>query len=258
MTTSPVSAPSPGASAGRSRSALLALVQYTLRTAAPAKRILQILPTVALLLFALIAKNQHSITAVQSYADVVGFALFHLIVPITCLIVGDSVLGSELRAGTFAFTWLSPVPHYKIVLGRWLGGWIISSAMLVPGVILSGLVAGASGVIGPALIATVAASAAYLAVFIAIGVTFQRPIIWSLVFVMLIERLLGTALDGIAQVTPGWLGDEALLGLKDLVSERQSIPHGWSAVIRIGIVTAVMLALSVYRLTRLRPASASD
>ena len=36
--------------------------------------------------------------------------LFGLVLPLTCLVIGDAVLGADLRAGTFAFTWLSPAP----------------------------------------------------------------------------------------------------------------------------------------------------
>ena len=46
--------------------------------------------------------------------------------PVTCLVVGDAVLGAEIRSGAFAFTWLSPVPTWQIVLGRWIGGSIVA------------------------------------------------------------------------------------------------------------------------------------
>ena len=50
--------------------------------------------------------------------------LFGLVVPLTCLVIGDAVLGADLRAGTFAFTWLSPVRFHTIAIARWLGGWV--------------------------------------------------------------------------------------------------------------------------------------
>ena len=47
-------------------------------------------------------------------------------------------------------------------------------------------------------------SVAYVAVFIAIGCFTRRTAVWSLAFVFLVERLLGAALTGIAQLSPTW------------------------------------------------------
>ena len=37
---------------------------------------------------------------------------------LTCLVLGDAILGAEVRSGVFAFTWLSPVSYRTIVAGR--------------------------------------------------------------------------------------------------------------------------------------------
>ncbi|MDQ4090317.1 MAG: hypothetical protein M3163_08440, partial [Actinomycetota bacterium] len=101
---------------------------------------------------------------------------------------------------------------------------------------------------------------AYLALFLAIGASFRRPVVWAMVFVILVERLLGAALAGIAQLSPGWLAQAALVGLTEPAAEleRQGIPHGWAAVGRLVLVAAVGLALAAYRLRSLKPASSAD
>jgi hypothetical protein len=121
-------------------------------------------------------------------------------------------------------------------------------------------VAGAPASAGPAAVAAVTGAAAYLALFVAIGATFKRPVVWSLALVIIVERLLGAALDGIAQLSPGWLAQAALVGLSGASSEleRGGIPHGWAAVGRLAVVAALALALAVRRLARLQPASAAD
>jgi ABC-type transport system involved in multi-copper enzyme maturation permease subunit len=183
-----------------------------------------------------------------------------LILPITCLVVGDALLGAEIRSGIFSFTWLSPVPHWTIIVGRWLGGCMIAAAILAPAVAAGALVAGAPGSAGAAIVAAVAGAAAYLAVFLAIGATFQRPVVWSLAFVILVERLLGAGLAGVAQLSPGWLAQEVLVGVTHAAADlqRKGIPHGWAAVGRLAVVAAVGLAVATRRLRRLKPASASD
>ena len=83
---------------------------------------------------------------------------------------------------------------------------------------------------------------------------------WSLALVIMVEHLLGAALAGIAQLSPGWLAQALLVGLTDPAADlrREGIPHGWAAVGRLALVAAVGLVIATRRLRRLRPASAAD
>ena len=197
------------------RSPLAAIVRYTLRACVPAQRSLLLLPVAGAVLFGLLSRLSDE-TAVTAFAQVGGTALHTLVLPITCLVIGDALLGAEIRSGVFAFTWLSPVRYSTIVLGRWLGGCLIAAAILVPAVGRGrDRGRGARRAPAPAVVAAVAGAAAYLALFLAIGATFKRPVVWSLALVILVERLLGAALAGIAQLSPGWLAQAVLVGLTD-------------------------------------------
>jgi len=196
----------------------------------------------------------------DAFVQVAGSAIHGLVLPITCLVIGDAVLGAEVRSGTFAFTWLSPVPYRTIVIGRWLGGWAIAAGVMVPGVVMGAVLAGVPEAVGPEAVAAVAGSAAYLALFVAVGATFKRPVVWSLALVVLVERLLGAALSGIAQLSPGWLAQAVLVGLTDSPQglRRQGVPHGWPGVARLALVTAAGLGVATWRLGQIKPASSAD
>lgn len=241
------------------RSPLAAILRYTLRACVPSQRWLLLLPIAGALLFALLSRLADT-TPVTAFAGVAGTAMHTLILPITCLVIGDALLGAEVRSGVFAFTWLSPVRYGTIVVGRWLGGCLIAAVILVPAAALAAVAAGAPSSAGPAALAAMAGAAAYLALFLAIGASFRRPVVWSLVFVILLERLLGAALAGIAQLSPGWLAQAVLVGITgpDGDLQRSGIPHGWAAVGRLVLVTAVGLAIASRRLRSLRPASSAD
>ena len=102
------------------RSRFLAILVYTLQSCFPRRRwAALLLPCVGALLFGLLAHTIND-TAERAFANVAAEGLFGLVMPIAALIIGDSVLGAEVRAGTFHFTWLSPAPTWQIVLGRWL------------------------------------------------------------------------------------------------------------------------------------------
>jgi ABC-2 type transport system permease protein len=253
------SSPAPTAP-GRRRSAFGAILRYTLRSCFPRKRWAAVLvPCAGALMFGLLSYAVHG-TAEHAFAEVARDGIFGLVVPITALIIGDSVLGAEVRAGTFHFTWLSPAPAWQIVVGRWLGGTVVALVTIAPAVALAAVLAGATGSVVPAFVATAVGTTAYVAVFIAIASLTRRTAVWSLAFVFLVERLLGTALTGIAQLSPTWESSAIFLGYSHNVHDlvRSGIPQGGSAIVRLAIVSVVVLAIAVWRIRHMRWAGAAD
>jgi ABC-type transport system involved in multi-copper enzyme maturation permease subunit len=246
---------------GRPRSRFVAILAYTLRSCIPPKRWTAILMACAgALLFGLLSYSLDD-TSQRAFARVAVEGIFGLAMPIAALVIGDAVLGAEVRAGTFHFTWLSPAPIWQIVLGRWVGGSIVALVTIAPASALAAVVAGTPESAGPAFLAAAVGSVTYVAVFIAIGCMTRRTAVWSLAFVFLVERLLGEALTGIAQLSPSWESRAIFLGFLDDAPRRvvrEGIPQGGGAVVRLVIVTAVVLSLATWRMARMRFAGASD
>jgi ABC-type transport system involved in multi-copper enzyme maturation permease subunit len=166
-----------------------------------------------------------------------------------------------VRSGTFHFTWLSPAPIWQIVVARWLGGTAVAMVTIVPSCALAAVVAGSPSSAVPAALAAAGASVAYIGLFIAIGCITRRTAVWSLAVVFLVERLLGAALTGIAQLSPTWESRAILVGyLDDPPSRlvRDGIPQGGAAIVRLLIVTVVTLAVAHWRMGRMRLSGASD
>jgi len=240
--------------------AATAVLGYTLRTNLRARRWWALLLAwAAAVMFGLLSFASDE-PRQEAFAVAADHGLFALLIPIGCLVIGDAVLGAEMRAGTFHFTWLSPVPTHTIVLGRWLGGWLIALAALVPAVALSAIVARSPDAIGALSLATAAGSAAYIGLFVLIGCVTRRAAVWSLAVVFLVERLLGAALSGVAQLSPMWESRAVYAGLGPDADEllRDGVPDGWAAVARLAIITVVVLVLASWRLRRPRLAAASD
>ena len=245
----------------RPRSRFAAIVRYTLRSCFPAKRWAAILlPCAGALLFGLLT---HAVDepAERAFANIAAEGIFGLVLPIAALVIGDSVLGSEVRAGTFHFTFLSPVPIWLIVLGRWIGGVIVALVTIAPSCALAAVVAGVPGDAGPAFVAAAVGCVAYVAIFIAIGCLTRRTAVWSLAFVFFVERLLGSVLTGIAQLSPMWESRAIFVAwIEDAPHrlERTGIPSGGGAIVRLVIVSAVALAIANWRMSHLRLSGASD
>jgi ABC-2 type transport system permease protein len=199
--------------------------------------------------------------AINPFATVAADGIFGLVLPITALVIGDSVLGAEVRSGTFHFTWLSPTPAWQIVVGRWLGGSLVALATIAPAAALAAFIASSPESALPAFVAAAIGGAAYVAVFITIASLTRRTAVWSLAFVFLIERLLGTALTGIAQLSPTWESRAIFLGFLDNAPSgvvRDGIPQGGAAVVRLAMVTIVVLGVAIWRIGHMRWAGASD
>jgi hypothetical protein len=220
-----------------------------------------LLPCLGAVLFGLLA-TVPDVRAERAFAAVAEQGLFGLIVPLTCLVIGDAVLGADMRAGTFPLTWLSPVPFRTIVLGRWLGGWLVAMVTLVPALALATVVAGVPDGAGPIVVAGAVGSAAYIALFVMIGVLARRAAVWSLAVVFLGERLLGGVLSGVAQLSPLWETQQAYAGLAEDAGGRRMLrdgmPDGWGAIVRLVLILVVTLAVATWRLKRLQPTGGDE
>lgn len=243
------------------RSRQVAIIVYTWRSCFPLKRrAVVLLPCLGALLFGLLARAV-SDGPDQAFANIAAEGIFGLVMPIAALVIGDSVLGSEIRSGSFHFTWLSPTPTSQIVLGRWVGGSLVALVTIAPSAAIAAVIAGSSSSAGPAYLAAAVGSMAYVAIFIAIGCITRRTAVWSLAFVFLVERLLGAALTGIAQLSPSWESRAIFVGLLDDAPsrlDREGIPAGGAAVVRLLVVTAIALVLANWRMKHLRLSGAAD
>lgn len=261
-TPTPAAAPAP-APGGRSLpSPFAAIVGYTLRSCLPARRrwilVVTCLGALAFGLLTPLIDAEAGVTTDEAFAIVAEQGLFGLILPLTCLVIGDAVMGADIRAGTFPLTWLSPVPLPLIAVGRWLGGWIVALLTTVPALTLAVLVAGVpdAGEAAAAMaLAAATGSAAYIGLFVMIGAVVRRSAVWSLAVVFMGERLLGTSLSGIAQLSPLWEAQQVYAGLGPGGDElvRDGTPQGWAGVVRLALILVVTLAVASRRLRRLTP-----
>jgi ABC-type transport system involved in multi-copper enzyme maturation permease subunit len=234
---------------------ILVIARYALKACFPTKRrVGLLLPAAGAVLFAVLSQVLPD-RAPVALAQVAGPGLFGVVLPVGCLVIGDAVLGAEVRTGTLHFTWLSPASYSAIVAGRWLAGLAVAVPALAVPFGLAAVVAGVPGAVVPLMVAAAFGAAAYIAVFVALGALTQRAVVWSLGFVVLIERLLGSALSGLAQWSPSWearavytrLGPSAYNTL-----HRAGIPEGRGAVIRLLLIAAVALIVAALRLGHLR------
>ena len=240
---------------------LPALVGYVFRACIPRGRLAVLaLPALVILSTGLLSRTVTDIPAAESFARITDGLVFGLALPLGSLVIGDAVVGAEVRAGTFAFTWLTPARWWELAVARWFGGWIVTAAVLVPAGAVAAPVAGEPSQAPPLALATVAGTSAHVALFVLVGTVARRAAVWSLVIVLLVERLLGAALSGIAQLSPTWEARAVYMGLADVPADltRSGIPDSWDAVVRLGLLALAFLVATAYGLRRLELSGARD
>ena len=223
--------PTPAHDRARPRSRFVAILVYTLQSCFPPKRWAARAAAVRRRAAVRAARLRRRRAPPQrAFANVAADGIFGLVMPIAALVIGDSVLGAEVRAGTFHFTWLSPDADVAD-RARSLAGRLARRARHDRAGVRArrGRRRHARRAPAPAFVAAAVGSVAYVAVFIAIGCLTRRTAVWSLAFVFLVERLLGAALTGIAQLSPTWESRAIFVGyLDDAPSRlvRDGIPQG--------------------------------
>lgn len=160
------------------------------------RRALLLLPMPVLLIgLTLLATGQGS--PVDHWGLVVfGHLGLGVILPLTALIVGSSVLGLEIEDGTITHVLTKPLPRSEIVLSKLAVAWAVTTVATALPLLVAGFIAGSAALaVGLALGALVGALA-YSSVFLALSIMSRRPVAVGLVYIMLWENLLVQFVSG--------------------------------------------------------------
>ncbi|GAA0795951.1 ABC transporter permease [Spirilliplanes yamanashiensis] len=179
----------------------------------------------------------------------VGLGLAVLL-PITALIVGTGVLGSEIDDGTVVHILTKPLSRAEILLSKYVvavGVTVVTAAvpLFVAGYLASGVRLGLGLVAGAAL-----GALAYSALFLLLSLLTSRPVLLGLVYVLVWEGLLGTWVSGtrVFSVEQYVITVTDRLAPTDLLTPNVSLT---SSLIMAAIITAGAGVLAVNRLRSL-------
>jgi ABC-2 type transport system permease protein len=224
------------------------IARITARALLGRRRALLLLPMPALLIgLALIAKL--SSEPISEWGPIVfGQLGLGVILPLTALIVGSSVLGLEIEDGTITHLLTKPLPRHEIVLAKLAVAWAVTVLAAALPLAVAGAVSG-SGAFAVGLGAGAAVSAlAYSAVFLALSVATRRPVAVGLVYIILWENLL-----------TGFIGGTRVLSIREYAASIASsiggsdwLPDHVGVSVAIVMAVVVTIGASVAAVARLR------
>jgi len=225
------------------------VASITLRATMGRKRaLLFALPPVILLLVTVALKAAQPADASWPSAVLGEFGLA-VVLPLTALIIGTSVLGAEIDDGSVVHLLATPVRRSTVIFSKFLVAVALTMLFVAVPELLAGLIAtGGAGKLALGLFAgALAGSVIYNAVFVMISVLTTRAIAVGLLYLLIWESLLGNFVGGARLLSV----EQYSLGIANSIAHDTHLnAHlGVGTATAMGvIVTAVTLALAIRRL----------
>ena len=171
-----------------------------------------------------------------------------VVLPVTSLIVGTGVLGSEVDDGTIVHILTKPLPRRDIILAK-LGVAMGVSAMTseVPLFVAGTLADSARLGLGLAAAAVVGAFA-YSALFVLLSLLTKRPVLAGLVYILVWEGLLGRFVAGTRVLSI----EQYVITLADKIAPTAILEARVSTTVAIVMAAIFVLGCTVAAVDRLR------
>ncbi|MDT4995217.1 MAG: type transport system permease protein [Actinoplanes sp.] len=170
-----------------------------------------------------------------------------VMLPVTALIVGTGVLGSEVDDGTIVHILTKPLPRRDIVLAKLgvaLGVTVVATAvpLFVTGILAENVRLGLALAAGAAV-----GACAYTAFFLMLSLLTRRPVLLGLVYILVWEGLLARFVSGtrVLSIEQYVIAIADKIAPTDLLTAKVSIPL---AVIMSAIFTLGCTLVAIDRL----------
>ncbi|HWC82053.1 MAG TPA: ABC transporter permease subunit [Pseudonocardiaceae bacterium] len=177
----------------------LTIAGLTFRPLLGRRRALLLLPMPVFLIGLTVLARAES-AHVDRWAPVVlGQLGLGVILPLTALIVGSSVLDPEIEDGTITHILAKPLPRSEIVLAKLAVAWAVSTVTTAVPLAVAGAIAGGGGLAAGMGVGAAVGAPAYSAIFVALSLMIRRPVAAGLLYIMLWENLLVRFVGGVKE-----------------------------------------------------------
>src|SRR6516165_4489877 len=131
-------------------------------------------------------------------SHVLGTFGFSVLIPLTALIIGTSVLGAEIDDGSIVHLLATPVRRSSVIVTKFCVGAVLTMAFVAVPELVAGLIAtgGPSKLAAGLFVGALVGSVIYNAVFVMLSVLTTRAIAVGLLYVLIWEVVLGNFVSG--------------------------------------------------------------
>ena len=170
-------------------------------------------------------------------AEFLGVFGFSVVLPLTALIIGTSVLGAEIDDGSIVHLLATPVNRLSVVISKFIAAMLLTIMFGAIPEFLAAAIAKGFGdklTIG-LLVGALVASVAYNALFVMLSVLTTRAIAVGLAYLLVWEGLLGNLIGGVRVLSIGQYS----------VSVAESIAKTSALNAHLTFQTAIIMAVAV-------------
>ncbi|HEY8532724.1 MAG TPA: ABC transporter permease subunit [Micromonospora sp.] len=168
----------------------------TARSLLGRRRVWLLIPLPALVVLLATLAEGAGVSSESWARPVIGGLGLGVLLPVIPLLVGTSVLGSEIDDGTIVYVLTKPLPRWQIVLPKLAVAIAVSATAVAVPLFVAGVVAHSVRLGGALVVAGVIGATAYAALFVALSVVTRRPVLLGLVYVLVWEGLLAKFMVG--------------------------------------------------------------
>lgn len=220
--------------------------------------VLAVLPVALALLFRVTGASPE--TNPDFAPGILAHFIVALVLPLTALVVGTAALGQELEDGTFVYLVAKPLPRWRVVVAKLAAAWLVIVAVVGVSTVVAGtiMLAGheGDGLVPAFVVAILAGSFAYAALFLGLSVRFGRALVIGLAYVFVWEALISQFIPGVR-----FLSIRAYtLGIADAVSGSPSrlLDASLDVTPALVLLALVVLASTWYAVRRMEAYQLSE
>jgi len=180
---------------------------------------------------------------------VLGDFGFSVLLPLTALVIGTSVLGAEIDDGSIIHLLATPVRRRDVIATKFVVASVLTMLFTAVPELIAGLIAPSGAKLAFALFAgALVGSVIYSAVFVMVSTVTARAIAVGLLYVLIWEALLANFVGGARILSVGHYA----LGVANAIAPDQALNAGLSLatpLVMAIVVAAGALVLATRRLT---------
>jgi ABC-2 type transport system permease protein len=180
-------------------------------------------------------------------AAILGLFGFTVVLPLTALLIGTSVLGAEIDDGSILHLLATPVRRPLVIAAKYAVAAVLTMIFAGLPELLAGLVAVPPRQATGLFVGVLAGSLMYNAVFLMISVLTTRAIAFGLLYALIWEGLLGNLVPGARLLSVG----QYSLGIANSIAHQPGLTAALALPTAVGMgaaVTAVTLVIAARRL----------
>lgn len=205
------------------------------------------LPALILVVLTLGLKSAHGTNA-DWPAILLGEAGIGAVVPLTALLVGTSVLGSEIDDNSVLHLLATPVSRRSVIISKTAVSAAVTAVFAAVPVLLAGLIAaGPHSLAFGCFLGAILGSIVYSCLFVLISAAVQHPIAYALAYVALWEGLISNLVSGAKFLSV----EQWSLGIAHAVSHNPNLNSHLTLTPSLILAVIAALASVVYATERL-------